>query len=415
MRNAGLAKQTTIQLTANLFFSQTHTMSLKKLEDREVSAAELAARFEPSEMSAGASAFSGAVGGAVANLAVFPLDLVTTRLQVQRGYLDKEDQYTSLWDAFTKIVENEGILALYDGAFQDTISTMASAFFYFFAYDFLRNNRLKMKRLPSGRLPTTLGIAEELLVGSLAGIFCRFITSPLGNIVTRQQTAALISQASSAQNSGATTPAHHEKQHGNHHHVQHKRQPHDKHGHPTTHKQHPHHDLEADLSAAARKAKLAKLAAPSALAIAKDIYKEKGITGFWTGYKATVVLSINPSLTYYFFQALKANLIPYKRRDNPTGGELFLYSALAKSLAGLITYPYILAKTRLQVKADDPGKKAKSASQMVVDIVKKEGFVGLWEGAQGQILKGFFSQGITMLIKDKIARVFIYIYFLLFR
>ncbi|KAB8283124.1 mitochondrial carrier domain-containing protein [Yarrowia lipolytica] len=350
------------------------------------SAAERAANFEPSDMSAGASALSGAIGGAVANLAVFPLDLVTTRLQVQKGYLDEDDQYKSLLDAFTKIVKNEGIFALYDGAFQDTISTMVSAFFYFFAYDFLRNNRLKMKRLPNGRLPKTLGIAEELLVGSLAGIFCRFITSPLGNIVTRQQTAALVQKSNRATPEAAAHAS--EKKYG---HVITGVNPEVPPVTPTT------------------------VETPSAVQIAKDIYKEKGITGFWTGYKATVVLSINPSLTYYFFQALKANLIPYKRRDNPTGGELFLYSALAKSLAGLITYPYILAKTRLQVKSDSGSNKAKSASQMVVDTIKKEGVLGLWEGCQGQILKGFFSQGITMLIKDKIARLLIYIYFLLVR
>lgn len=344
------------------------------------SAAERAANFEPSDMSAGASALSGAIGGAVANLAVFPLDLVTTRLQVQKGYLEEDDQYKSLLDAFTKIVKSEGIFALYDGAFQDTISTMVSAFFYFFAYDFLRNNRLKMKRLPNGRLPKTLGIAEELLVGSLAGIFCRFITSPLGNIVTRQQTAALVQKSNRASPEASS-----EKKYG---HV---------------------------ITGVAPPVTPTTVETPSAVQIAKDIYKEKGITGFWTGYKATVVLSINPSLTYYFFQALKANLIPYKRRDNPTGGELFLYSALAKSLAGLITYPYILAKTRLQVKTESASKKAKSASQMVIDTIKTEGVLGLWEGCQGQILKGFFSQGITMLIKDKIARLLIYIYFLLAR
>ena len=353
------------------------------------SAAERAASFEPSDMSAGASALSGAIGGAVANLAVFPLDLVTTRLQVQKGYLDEDDQYKSLLDAFTKIVKSEGIFALYDGAFQDTISTMVSAFFYFFAYDFLRNNRLKMKRLPNGRLPKTLGIAEELLVGSLAGIFCRFITSPLGNIVTRQQTAALVQKSNRATPDVEVVTS--EKKYG---HVITGVQPQDPKVPPVT---------------------PTTVETPSAVQIAKDIYKEKGITGFWTGYKATVVLSINPSLTYYFFQALKANLIPYKRRDNPTGGELFLYSALAKSLAGLITYPYILAKTRLQVKSDGGKTKARSASQMVVDTVKKEGVLGLWEGCQGQILKGFFSQGITMLIKDKIARLLIYIYFLLVR
>jgi hypothetical protein len=35
----------------------------------------------------------------------------------------------------------------------------------------------------------TLGAVEELLVGALAGVFSRFFTTPMNNIVTRKQTS----------------------------------------------------------------------------------------------------------------------------------------------------------------------------------------------------------------------------------
>jgi hypothetical protein len=35
----------------------------------------------------------------------------------------------------------------------------------------------------------TLGVVEELLVGALAGVFSRFFTTPMNNLVTRKQTS----------------------------------------------------------------------------------------------------------------------------------------------------------------------------------------------------------------------------------
>lgn len=293
-------------------------------------------RVQPSDIPTVAGAFSGALGGAIANLIVSPVDLVTTRMQVNKNY-------TSVFDAFRKIYQEEGLAAFYKGATQSSLSVMISAFFYFYAYDILRNGRLRQiaRRRKSGKAPATLGIAEELLIGSLAGMFCKFITSPLSNVVTRQQTAHLIEQDSDKQI-------------------------------PT-----------------------------SAIGIIKDIYNEKGIIGLWTGYKATIFLSVNPSLTYYFFQLLKAIFIPRKYRDNPSKFQLFFYPATAKTLATLLTYPLLLFKTRMQIK---------SAS------TQKTSFRSLllshpYQGASGQVLKGFFSQGITMLTKDQISRFIIYLYF----
>lgn len=294
-------------------------------------------RIQPSDIPAVAGAFSGALGGAIANLIVSPVNLVTTRMQVNK-------EYKNVFDAFCKIYQEEGIAAFYEGATQSSLSVMISAFFYFYAYDMLRNGRLRQiaQRRKSGKAPATLGIAEELLIGSLAGMFCKFITSPLSNIVTRQQTAHLTEQS--------------------------------------THKQIP----------------------TSAIGILKDIYNEKGITGLWTGYKATIFLSVNPSLTYYFFQLLKAVFIPRKYRDNPSKFHLFFFPATAKTLATLLTYPLLLFKTRVQIKS------TKGASEVSFKSLLTH---NPYQGASGQVLKGFFSQGITMLTKDQISRFIIYLYF----
>lgn len=63
---------------------------------------------------------------------------------------------------------------------------MSSTFFYHFAYQYLREKRIKRAVL---RGEKTLGIIEELIIGALAGVFSRFFTTPLSNLVTRKQTA----------------------------------------------------------------------------------------------------------------------------------------------------------------------------------------------------------------------------------
>lgn len=319
-------------------------------------------RIQPSDIPAVASAFSGALGGAFATLLVYPVDLVTTRMQIQ-GKVQGGKKYKHVFDAFKQIYEEEGLGAFYNGATQSVLSVMISAFFYFYAYDILRNGRLRQvsRSSKSGRAPSTLGIAEELLIGSLAGMFCKFITSPLSNIVTRQQTAAVVAKSV----------------------------PVDEKGKPVT------------------KVKT------SAIDIAKDIYVEKGITGLWTGYKATMILSVNPSLTYYFFQVLKALLIHRKYRDNPTSFQLFFYPATAKTLATLLTYPLLLLKTQMQMKSKSAKKLSFSSLFFGTNGSQKGRLATLYQGASGQVLKGFFSQGITMLTKDQISRLIIYVYFVL--
>lgn len=68
-------------------------------------------------------AFSGAIGSASANSLVYPLDLVTTRLQTSRS------KYSGLSRAIYilhSIIDKHGWLALYDGLDTDTAATLLS-------------------------------------------------------------------------------------------------------------------------------------------------------------------------------------------------------------------------------------------------------------------------------------------------
>jgi vacuolar-type H+-ATPase subunit H len=111
----------------------------------------------------------------------------------------------------------------------------------------------------------------------------------------------------------------------------------------------------------------------------------------------------------------------------------FLLAAISKVLASTVTYPFSLAKTRAQVSSQEPssgtgetsdkeksndalGSRALQARQRTVfstilRIAQTEGIWGLYQGLGAEVLKGFFSHGITMLMKDRIHAVIISLYY----
>ncbi|KAI9852265.1 MAG: hypothetical protein M1838_001307 [Thelocarpon superellum] len=347
-------------------------------------------------------ALAGSVGSAISNVVVFPLDLIITRLQVQRqlrkeSSLPHDGEYLGIRDAFVKIYHDEGgVAAFYTGVAQDTGKSVLDAFLFFLAYNFLRQRQLQSKGHPQKHLP----VLEELNVGFLAGAFAKLITTPIANIVTRKQTSAMI---------------------------------------------------------AARSSKGSKAAAPSARSIATAIYQEKGFQGFWSGYSASLVLTLNPSLTFLLYESLKRATIPRARRDSPGPTATFLLAAISKAIASSITYPFSLAKARAQISArtsdvdsgspteknrstDHPenertaaaaaaeegakkprrnvGAKARARRNVfatIAHMAQQDGLGALYEGLAGEVLKGFFSHGITMIVKESVHRLIIHAYYILLK
>jgi hypothetical protein len=304
---------------------------------------------------------------------------VVTRLQVQRQFrkVDTErddNEYEGIVDAVQKIYEKEGgISAFYSGCAQDTAKTVLDSFLFFLAYNFIRQNRLNShgtKRLP---------IHEELGVGMVAGAFSRLFTTPVQQIVTRKQTAAMI-----ASRSKSSTPT------------------------------------------------------LSAKDIALQIRDEKGLLGFWSGYSASLILTTNPALTFLFHETLLRMFVGREKRSDPGSRRTFIIAALSKALASAITYPFSLAKSRAQVSSKAPsepqtekvtdkdsvGNASRKTARNVekrtifgtlIKIANEEGYMGLYQGLSGEVLKGFFSHGVTMLSKEWIHKVVIRVYYLILK
>ncbi|KAL4868656.1 hypothetical protein BDV12DRAFT_169156 [Aspergillus spectabilis] len=321
------------------------------------------------------NAVAGAVGAAASNLATYPLSLIIARLQTQKqrkrkvnDVKDKDDkegvdeeEYTGLLDAARRIYAKEGISGLYAGIAQDTAKTVLDAFLFFLAYDFFRQQRIAARYSARRRARhAVLPVLDELAIGVLAGAFSKLFTTPLSNIVARKQTSG--SSASSSD-------------------------------------------------------------------IASKIRSEKGIRGFWSGYSASLILTLNPSITFFLNEILKSALRRQNKGAKVSPAVTFLLAAISKSAASSITYPISMAKTRSQVSdaGSNPGTEAANATgdesdelffvpsiiSNVINIARTEGVTELYAGLRGEVLKGFFSHGFTMLAKDAVYAGIVRSYYLL--
>lgn len=124
-----------------------------------------------------------------------------------------------------------------------------------------------------------------------------------------------------------------------------------------------------------------------------------------------MVLVSNPSITYFVFEKVKAFYMRTQKKSSLTSLQVFLFSAFAKTIATMITYPFIFLRTRMIASDKDKTKKQPGLMDVFKQVMKTDGFCGLYKGMQGQITKGFFNQGIMYMIKDVVATYLAYVFY----
>ncbi|PNS21254.1 Mitochondrial substrate carrier family protein Q [Sphaceloma murrayae] len=144
---------------------------------------------------------------------------------------------------------------------------------------------------------------------------------------------------------------------------------------------------------------------------AKEVIdSEDGWTGLWRGMKASLVLVVNPAITYGAYQRLKDVLYPGKASLRPH--EAFILGALSKSLATIATQPLIVAKVGLQSRPPPArqGKPFKSFVEVMKYIIDNEGPTALFKGIGPQLLKGLLVQGFLMMTKERVELLFVLLF-----
>ncbi|RMZ84623.1 hypothetical protein DV737_g1194, partial [Chaetothyriales sp. CBS 132003] len=290
-------------------------------------------------------AMSGSIAASVSNAVTYPLDLIITRLQVQQRP-KREGETGDLGDVrevMTSVYRDEGGMSgFYAGVQQDTARAMADSVLFFLLYSLLRERRAQRKLAlrADGSSSSSSSVGKSL--GAVDEMAVGFV-------------AAALTQA-------ATTPL----------------------ANVVTRKQTAGPDAD-------------KLSTRETM---EQIRREKGLAGLWSGYSASLVLALKPSLTLAVFEALKRVLLPQSRaRDVPPALTVVLV-ALSKAIAASVTYPFGVARSRLQ--ADNV--KANSAFTVLRRISEQEGWQSLYSGVGLEASKEFFSHGITLLAKQGIQK-----------
>lgn len=183
--------------------------------------------------------------------------------------------------------------------------TDVSEYAYFFFYSLVRGAYMKRlaARTTSGKVvnPST---AAELLLGALAGGLGQIFTIPVSVIATRQQLGF-------------------RRRHHHHHHQ------------PTYAEKVAGTDEEGPED-------------DSFLGVARAIVKEDGITGLWLGLRPGLVLTVNPAITYGFFERVKGAVLLARAVAGKGDTKLqpwlsFLLGATSKTLATVVSTKVSLA------------------------------------------------------------------------
>lgn len=289
---------------------------------------------------------AGVFGALFAAQFTYPIDFVKTRLQVPGS------PYTGTLDGFERIIREEGFLTLYHGFSSEILKASLQNALYFFSYTFLKENALSAQMQKVAR-PSQLSVAVNLAVGMIAGCITQTFTNPLSVVQTRMMTASSTSS--------------------------------------------------------------------TLLGTTGAILKQEGAGALFRGLLPSYILTLNPAIQFVVFDRLKAFWIAYLRRrsggdarlltdtvvaPNSDGGggklshgagtcedktpadvtpsalSLFVMGAIAKAIATVVTYPYIMAKVRLQWKPS-PGQEApavlyKGTLDVIMKILHQEGLLGLF-------------------------------------
>ncbi|KAL3235106.1 Peroxisomal adenine nucleotide transporter 1 [Nakaseomyces bracarensis] len=304
------------------------------------------------------SAFTGAVASSLAATTVYPLDLAKTLIQTQHKNTEEDEseeersqvKYKNVVDCIIKIYQEKGFLGLYQGLGTNVAANFVQNFIYFFWYSQARSNYFTFK---AGRL--------QLKDDSRKAI----------ELSTVEELA--LGMAAGAMTQVFTNP----------------------------------------ISVVSTRQQLTKSPNDSSLkAVIKQIYTESNgdLTAFWKGFKAALVLSSNPAITYGSYQKIKNVILATKgikgdairsSKLQLSAGENFLLGMLSKMISTFVTQPLIVAKITLQGK----GSKFKTFQEVLQHIYTNEGFFSLWKGVIPQVSKGVIVQGLLFTYKDEIVKL----------
>lgn len=130
------------------------------------------------------------------------------------------------------------------------------------------------------------------------------------------------------------------------------------------------------------------------------VIHEDGYGGLWQGVVPALILVINPIIQYTIFEQAK-NFIGRSRQLGSL--DFFFLGAISKLIATSITYPYIVIKSRMQLKqSNNEEARYYSTADGFRKILRNEGARGLYKGIDSKLLQSVLTAAILFVAKENI-------------
>ncbi|EPS96514.1 hypothetical protein FOMPIDRAFT_1130206 [Fomitopsis schrenkii] len=310
------------------------------------------------------SMIAGAGGGLVASVATCPLDVIKTRLQAQR-HAHGADKYEGVVATFKSVLKHDGIRGLYRGLGPTILGYLPTWAIYFAVYDGIKD-RFGGRYLEEGEGVKSAQIypaaqakgyqpftrehpwSLHILSAMGAGATSTICTNPLWVIKTRFMTQ------------------------------------------PFEEKRY-RHTLDAVLT----------------------IYRTEGWPAFFRGLLPSLLGILHVGVQFPLYEHLKTVARRHSSEDL-TPKQFLACSAASKMVASITTYPHEVVRTRLQtqkrivnnalrgeVMTDHPRA---GVIKTVTDIVRHEGWRGLYRGLSVNLVRTVPNSAVTMLTYEMLMR-----------
>eukprot|EP01031_Cornospumella_fuschlensis_P031735 gene31735-38356_t len=285
---------------------------------------------------------AGVMGGLISTVALYPLELIKTRMQVMH---EADKAYLSMRHAARKVFVNEGIYGLYRGVVPAAVAASGSWGGYFYFYELSKQRKLLHKSTYQNSHQSSLDTVDHLLSGVEAGVAMVFLFNPVWVVKTR---LAL---------QGAETHITGKKYKG--------------------------------LSDALRL-----------------IYREEGLAGLYTGLVPALLLTSHGAIQFAIYERMKTLAFAlYHGSEQPAWVSLILGGG-SKIVASTATYPYQVIKSRLQQRQDSESTRYKGTMDCIRRIWRADGWVGFFRGCIPNALKVAPGSALTFVVYEECMKLF---------
>ncbi|EGC29884.1 hypothetical protein DICPUDRAFT_93080 [Dictyostelium purpureum] len=145
----------------------------------------------------------------------------------------------------------------------------------------------------------------------------------------------------------------------------------------------------------------------------KHIVKNEGYGGLYKGLIPALILVSNPSVQFVSYEKLRSLWRKQTGRSKLGGLEIFVLGAIAKLIAGVVTYPYLLVKSRLQTQNGQGNNEYKGTLDAIFRILKTDGFLGFFKGMPSKMVQTVLGAAFMFLVKEKVVTYTVAILFYL--